>query len=166
MLRHPHRSPGIAAALVAAVLAVSGCAANDRPEARQTSPATATQRAPTSPATATPTPTPTRTPTSPATGTPTARATIVTVTLTDFKITLSTTSLSPGPYTFVAEQRGQSPHALSIQGPGVETVTTPTIPPGGPSQRLNVTLQPGTYEMWCPVDNHRALGMEVTVTVQ
>jgi uncharacterized cupredoxin-like copper-binding protein len=30
---------------------------------------------------------------------------------------------------------------------------------------MTVTLQPGSYEIWCPVANHRALGMTSTFTV-
>jgi uncharacterized cupredoxin-like copper-binding protein len=28
-----------------------------------------------------------------------------------------------------------------------------------------VTLQAGTYEVWCPIGNHRAMGMDTTLTV-
>lgn len=82
--------------------------------------------------------------------------------LDDFTITLSPSTLRPGTYTFVAQQQGQLPHALAIKGPGVDAVT-PVIQLGGASQQLTVTLQPGTYELWCPVGNHRAQGMTVTV---
>lgn len=39
------------------------------------------------------------------------------------------------------------------------------LEPGGAAQELAVVLQPGTYELWCPVGDHRALGMTVTITV-
>jgi len=95
---------------------------------------------------------------------PAQTGTIVTAGLTEFNIELSQASLSPGTYTFVAEEKGQQPHALSIKGPGVDSATTPVIQPGGASQRLTVTLQSGTYELWCPVGNHRQQGMELTIT--
>lgn len=91
---------------------------------------------------------------------------VVTVTagMVDFDIELSETSFEPGTYTFVAEQQGATPHALAIEGPGVSDETG-IIEPGGPSEELTVTLEPGTYELWCPVDNHREMGMEVTIEV-
>ena len=45
----------------------------------------------------------------------------------------------------------------------VEEVTD-DIEPGGTAQ-LAVDLQPGTYEMYCAIGNHRELGMDGTVTV-
>jgi hypothetical protein len=90
--------------------------------------------------------------------------TAVTATLTEYTITLSQSSFSPGMYTFVALQKGQYPHALAIKGPGVQS-QTPIIQPGGPPQQLTVTLQKGTYELWCPVDSHKSQGMTTTITV-
>lgn len=112
-----------------------------------------------------PAPSPTATTAPTATATPTAAGTTVTAALTDFEVGLSRSSFTAGPYTFIAEQRGQSPHALAIKGPGVDDLATPTIQAGGDSERLAVTLQPGTYELWCPVGNHRAQGMVVMITV-
>ena len=90
----------------------------------------------------------------------------MTAELTEFSIELSQQTFAPGPYEFVAEEQGQFPHALSIEGPDVDSASTSVIDPGGDSQTLNVTLQPGTYELWCPVGNHRAQGMETTITVE
>lgn len=101
-------------------------------------------------------------------GQPTAEeepeATEVTVTMVDFQLELSETSFAPGEYTFVAEQAGEEPHALTIEGPGVSD-TTPEISPGGGSEELTVTLEPGTYQLWCPVGDHREDGMETTIEV-
>jgi plastocyanin len=58
----------------------------------------------------------------------------------------------------------QLPHAVEIEGNGVEktteTVTGQAAPP------LTVDLKPGTYEIYCPVGDHRAEGMEATLTVK
>jgi plastocyanin len=58
----------------------------------------------------------------------------------------------------------QLPHAVEIEGNGVEksteTVTGQAAPP------LTVDLKPGTYELYCPVGDHRAAGMEATLTVK
>lgn len=89
----------------------------------------------------------------------------VTAALTEFTIELSRQTFEAGTYTFVAEEKGQAPHALSIEGPGVDTVSTPVIQPGGGAESLTVTLEPGTYELWCPVGSHKQQGMDLTVTV-
>jgi plastocyanin len=56
------------------------------------------------------------------------------------------------------------PHAVEIEGNGVEeeteTVTGQDAPP------LTVDLKAGTYEIYCPVGDHRAEGMEATLTVK
>ena len=55
-------------------------------------------------------------------------------------------------------------HALEVEGNGVETKTS-TIDPGK-SATLKVTFpKNGTYEMFCPVDGHKALGMKGKITV-
>jgi plastocyanin len=58
----------------------------------------------------------------------------------------------------------QLPHAIEVEGNGVEEETD-TIEPGGEAS-VTVDLEPGTYEFYCPVDNHRGQGMEGTLTVE
>lgn len=89
---------------------------------------------------------------------------MVTVTETEFKIALSTTSFRPGTYTFVADDKGKVTHALEIDGPGIQGKATSTIS-SGQSTQLTVTLQKGTYELFCPVDDHKKLGMDTHITV-
>jgi uncharacterized cupredoxin-like copper-binding protein len=91
-------------------------------------------------------------------------ATAVTATETDFKISLSSTTFAPGAYTFTATNSGKVPHALEINGPGVANMTTSDIMPGS-SATLAVTLRAGSYEIFCPVANHKALGMDLNITV-
>jgi hypothetical protein len=73
---------------------------------------------------------------------PSAASTLVTATLTEFSIELSQQTFPLRRYEFVAEEQGEFPHALSIEGPGVDSTSTPVIQPGGGSQTLNVDLQP------------------------
>ena len=56
------------------------------------------------------------------------------------------------------------PHAIEIEGNGVEEETE-TIQPGGRAS-VTVDLRAGRYEFYCPVGNHRQQGMEGTLTVQ
>lgn len=101
-----------------------------------------------------------------AAGTATAAAgngTRVTVTETEFELALSQTSFTPGTYTFVVENTGSIDHALEVEGQGLEEETE-TIAPGS-SAELTVTLEAGTYELYCPVGNHRDQGMTLDVDV-
>ena len=83
---------------------------------------------------------------------------------TEFKLDPASISLDKaGTYTFEAVNNGSFGHALEIEGKGVEQKTR-TID-GGQSATLTVKLEPGTYEIYCPVDNHRAIGMEGKVVV-
>ena len=87
------------------------------------------------------------------------------VSLQDFSIDPST--LSPregGTITFSVVNKGPSPHALEIDGNGVEEETD-TLSTGDHAD-LTVDLKPGTYEIYCPIGDHRARGMEGTVVVR
>lgn len=89
----------------------------------------------------------------------------VTATESEFKIQLSRQSFSPGSYSFVAVNSGKLPHSLEINGPGLSNQRIGgTIAPGQ-SKTLTVTLQKGTYDVFCPVPGHKQQGMDVQMTV-
>lgn len=92
-------------------------------------------------------------------------ATAVNVTMNEFSFRFPKTEIAPGAYTFHLMNSGSAPHAMSIKGPGVDAKASPTVG-GSESTSLSVTLQAGTYEVWCPVGNHRAQGMVTTLTVK
>ena len=89
---------------------------------------------------------------------------IVKATETDFHIALSKHSFGPGKYTFVAVNKGMVTHALEITGPGLSKSNTKNIEPGQRT-KLTVTLKKGTYDVFCPVPGHKALGMNVNIRV-
>lgn len=91
-------------------------------------------------------------------------ATAVTVTAKDFSLSLSSGHVAPGSYTLTMVNAGNATHAIEISGPGVAGQRSGTAGPGGKAS-VAVTLQPGTYDIWCPVGNHRAMGMETRLTV-
>jgi plastocyanin len=93
-----------------------------------------------------------------------AKTTTVTAVETDFHIALSKKSFSPGAYIFIVKNKGQTTHALTITGPGVKNASTPNFLPGK-SEKLKVTLKRGRYDFFCPVPGHKALGMNLNVTV-
>jgi uncharacterized cupredoxin-like copper-binding protein len=93
------------------------------------------------------------------------KATTVTAIETDFHIALSKKTFSPGRYTFVAKNKGQTTHALQITGPGLSSdATTKNISPGQ-SAKLTVTFKKGAYDIFCPVPGHKQLGMNINLSV-
>ena len=56
------------------------------------------------------------------------------------------------------------PHAVEIQGNGVEEETDTVT--GGDAPSIQVDLQPGTYTFLCPVGGHEQAGMKGTLTVE
>jgi uncharacterized cupredoxin-like copper-binding protein len=86
------------------------------------------------------------------------------VTLKDFSITVAGgSSVQAGTYTFVVTNQGPSDHNLTVNGPGVSNQATPTFGKG--TKDLTVTLKSGTYDLYCSVPGHKALGMDTKLTV-
>ena len=93
-----------------------------------------------------------------------AAGTPVTMSLVDFALEPKTVQVdAPGTYTFKVTNNGQTQHALEIEGNGVEEETD-TLGPGD-SGEVTVELAAGEYELYCPIDSHRANGMEGTLVV-
>jgi uncharacterized cupredoxin-like copper-binding protein len=90
--------------------------------------------------------------------------TSVTASEKEFSITLSQTTFKAGTYTFHVTNAGSFGHNLTIKGPGVDTKATSALQPGQ-SGTLTVTLQTGSYELWCSVDSHKEQGMDLNITV-
>jgi hypothetical protein len=88
---------------------------------------------------------------------------MVEVTLVDGQINM-VDSLPTGPTTFMITNEGTHEHGFEIEGNGIEEELDPTLQPGE-SGTLEVDLQPGTYEVYCPVANHREEGMTMQLTV-
>ena len=89
----------------------------------------------------------------------------VSVKLSEWKVELSERTISAGAVTFSVANVGSVPHALEVEGEGIEQETA-VIQPGS-TATLTLTLKPGKYEIYCPVgsDSHKQLGMETELTV-
>jgi uncharacterized cupredoxin-like copper-binding protein len=89
----------------------------------------------------------------------------VTVHETEYKLSPSAIALSkPGTYVFKGVNDGTTTHGLEVEGNGVEEETSDIS--AGSSGTLKVTLpKNGSYEIYCPVDGHKGLGMKGTITV-
>ena len=75
------------------------------------------------------------------------------------------TSLSAkaGKLTVVMDNPSQTPHAVEVEGKGLEKATKTLT---GGTAKVTVDVKPGKYEFYCPVDGHKAAGMKGTLTVQ
>jgi uncharacterized cupredoxin-like copper-binding protein len=91
----------------------------------------------------------------------------VDLTATDFKFSPSDTTVKSGEVTFNEKNDGQVTHSLEIEDvtPGHDQELEGDVSPGQ-SGTLKVNLAPGKYEFYCPIDNHRQMGMEGEITVK
>jgi plastocyanin len=92
-------------------------------------------------------------------------AVAISATLSEWKIDLSQTTVAAGPVAFAVTNTGSVPHALEVEGEGIEEKTELVQP--GSTARLTLTLHAGSYEVYCPVgeDSHKKLGMETHLKV-
>jgi plastocyanin len=88
----------------------------------------------------------------------------VAISETEFALDPSDPSTKAGSVTFDVTNDGSTVHDLEVEGNGVEESTDP-IEAGG-NAKLTVDLEPGTYEIYCNIADHRDQGMEGTLTVQ
>ena len=79
------------------------------------------------------------------------------------KFDKSSLTAKAGKVTIVMDNPSSLPHAVEIEGNGVEEAGD-TVEKGGVS-KATATVKAGTYDFYCPVDGHRAAGMEGKLTV-
>jgi plastocyanin len=96
------------------------------------------------------------------TGTP---AQTISLSEKEFSLTPRSISLAkPGTYAFEVTNDGQIPHALEVEGHGAEQKTGTIQPGSSATLMVNLTAN-GSYEVYCPIDDHRSKGMEASLTV-
>jgi plastocyanin len=95
---------------------------------------------------------------------PAADSQQITATEADFSITLDSTDLAAGDYEIQVVNDGGATHDLVVEKDGKDVAKSDTIAPGAKGS-LTVSLEPGEYVVFCSIGNHRAMGMEVKVTV-
>ena len=79
------------------------------------------------------------------------------------KFDKTTLKAKAGTVTINFDNPSSVPHAVEIEGNGVEEETD-TVTNGKAS--VTAELKPGTYEFYCPVSDHREQGMEGELTVK
>ena len=87
---------------------------------------------------------------------------LITATLTEYKITPSTTKFPPGHYTFRATNKGKKVHIFEVEGPGSENETD-EIQPGQTKDLVLNIRNSGSWIYYCPI--HKAKGMVTKFTV-
>ena len=80
------------------------------------------------------------------------------------KFDKSSLTAKPGKVTIMMDNPSDLPHAVEIEGGGVE-VAGETVGKGGVS-KASADVKAGEYEYYCPVGNHQEAGMEGTLTVK
>ncbi|MCV2488347.1 cupredoxin domain-containing protein [Geodermatophilus sp. YIM 151500] len=154
--RVPSRRGRAAAVVLCGALALTGCGGAED-DGGAAAPGTGTGSPPTTAETS---------PGSPpaAGGSEPAAAQELPVAAVDFDYELPTTELAAGQLTIELVNEGDASHNLVVERDGADVASTEVISPGA-TTTLTVTLEPGEYVFYCSVGNHRAMGMEVPVTV-
>lgn len=73
-------------------------------------------------------------------------------------------SLTAGTMTFRVTNSGSVEHNFEVEGEGIERSLPENLAPGE-SATLRADLTPGTYTVYCPVDDHAERGMSREVDV-
>jgi plastocyanin len=141
--------------LLVAALTLAACGGDDNESSSNGSGATATE-------TATETATPTETATEDSGG---GGETLALAAPEDGALKFDKTELEAkaGSVTIDFDNPSSVPHAVNVEGNGIEEKGTKTFTQGKASVTLD--LKPGEYEFYCPVDGHRSAGMEGKLTV-
>jgi plastocyanin len=69
-----------------------------------------------------------------------------------------------GKVTIVMSNDSSVPHAIEVEGNGIEKKGQ-TVQGGSGTSTASAKLKPGKYEFYCPVDGHKQAGMKGTLTV-
>jgi plastocyanin len=91
----------------------------------------------------------------------------VEATLTEWSVTLSQDSVAAGAIAFNVRNSGSVVHRFEVEGNGEEWETDDLNP--GDTVTMSVSLEPGVYEVYCPVEEdgmtHQERGMTTTLRV-
>ena len=91
----------------------------------------------------------------------------VSVAAREFSLTLSRPLVGAGSVRIELRNSGEDPHNLVVSPDGAHTplASFSTLDPGL-YERRTVSLASGSYQLWCSLESHEALGMSVTLRVQ
>jgi plastocyanin len=110
------------------------------------------------------------------TATPEPEANAVSITANDrtmpYSFTPSRKVVRPGELIVQLINKGEDEHTMDMEkvGPGNApegpTILATSAPSGAQSAPTTVTVEPGTYRLWCTLPGHAAMGMETSITVE
>ena len=91
----------------------------------------------------------------------------VQVVVDEFTLTLSRQRVKRGPALLELANFGEDDHDLRLrrEATGARTFQISAVRPGT-RRRLELTLKPGRYRLWCSLADHRARGMEAILVVR
>jgi phosphohistidine phosphatase SixA/plastocyanin len=94
-----------------------------------------------------------------------ATASPVAVRLSEWKLELSQLTVPTGEVEITVKNGGTMPHALEIEGQGIEKELEPIN--AGATSRVRLNLPPGAYELYCPMADgaHEQMGMIAHIEV-
>src|SRR6266481_6736142 len=94
-----------------------------------------------------------------------ATASPVAVRLSEWKLELSQLTVPTGEVEITVKNGGTMPHALEIEGQGIEKELEPIN--AGATNRVRLNLPPGTYELYFPIGDgeHEKMGMIAHIDV-
>jgi phosphohistidine phosphatase SixA/plastocyanin len=92
-------------------------------------------------------------------------ASSVSVRLSEWKLDVSRLTVPTGDVEFTVTNGGTMLHAFEVEGQGLEKDLEPIKV--GATSTLRLTLPPGTYELYCPIDSgaHKRMGMIAHIEV-
>jgi plastocyanin len=102
----------------------------------------------------------------PGTSSPQSATPVATVRLTESEFKIDPAQLQvtkSGVVEFQVQNGGKVTHALEVEGKGARKQTGDI--PAGASASIQVELDPGSYELYCPLGSHRRKGMSASVNV-
>ncbi len=88
------------------------------------------------------------------------------VSATEFNLGLSRHSIKAGRALIELANFGEDPHDLRLRRVGGTKIWGTRVVAPEETATLSAKLPPGHYKLWCSLGDHRALGMEATLTVK
>jgi glucose/arabinose dehydrogenase len=142
--------------ILAMALVLSSC--TPQPAAPSTTPTTPDDQTPSTPSTPKPTPEPE----------PTGPVTTVTTTVSEWDIKLDKSTVPAGNVKFIVTNNGPKyPHALRVVNKATgKAVGNQVAVSLDEVDSVTIKLDPGTYEVYCPLSGHKEKGVTTTLTVQ
>ena len=90
----------------------------------------------------------------------------VSLTASEYKFSPSDPTVKSGQVTFSEKNAGTIIHSLEIENVNGQDKELEGGVAAGQTGTLTVNLKPGKYEFYCPIDNHKQMGMTGEITVK